>query len=54
MFIDDKLWENLEADRMKEIMCAVSLDTFEMIMRRSEKYAGMYECKKRLLQQKVS
>ena len=45
LFIDDKLWESLEADKMKEIMCAVSLDDFEMIMSRSEKYAGIYNAK---------
>ncbi len=42
LFIDDKLWENLEPDKMKEIMCAISLDTFEMTMSRSEKYTGLY------------
>ena len=45
IFIDDKLWETLEPDKMKEIMCAVSLDTFEMTMSRSEKYTGIYNDK---------
>jgi long-chain acyl-CoA synthetase len=42
LFVDDKLWENLEADKIKAIMCAVSLDTFEMIMSRSDKLPGIY------------
>ncbi len=54
IFIDDKLWENLEADKLKEIMCAVSLDTFEMTMCRSEKYTGMYDAKNASFSQAVS
>jgi long-chain acyl-CoA synthetase len=42
LFIDDKLWENLEADKMKAIMCAISLDNFEMIMSHSDKLSGIY------------
>ena len=48
LFIDDKLWENLEADKMKAIMCAVSLDTFEMILSQSDKISGIYASAKSL------
>jgi long-chain acyl-CoA synthetase len=42
LFVDDKIWEQLEADKMKEIMCAVSLDNFEMLMSRSIKHSEIY------------
>jgi long-chain acyl-CoA synthetase len=48
LFVDDKLWENLEEDKIKAIMCAVSLDTFEMIMSRSDRLPGVYASAKSL------
>ncbi len=42
LYIDDKIWENMEADKLKEIMCAVSLDDFEMIMAQSDKLREVY------------
>ncbi len=42
IFIDDKIWELLDPDKMKEIKYAVSLDTFAMIMSRSDKMAKTY------------
>ena len=52
IFIDDKLWEGLESDRLKEIMCAVSLDAFDITMSRAEKYAVAYNAKKALFGKK--
>jgi long-chain acyl-CoA synthetase len=48
LFIDDKLWESLEADKMKVIMCAVSLDTFEIILSQTDKLSGIYASAKSL------
>ncbi len=48
LFIDEKLWESLEADRMKAIMCVVSLDTFELILSQSDKLSGIYASAKSL------
>jgi len=42
LFIDDKIWELLDAEKMKEIKSVISLDTFEMIMSRSDKMAEIY------------
>ncbi len=51
LFIDEKLWESLEADRMKAIMCVVSLDTFELILSQSDKLSGIYASAKSLFSQ---
>lgn len=48
LFIDEKLWESLETDRMKAIMCVVSLDTFELILSQSDKLSGIYASAKSL------
>lgn len=42
LFIDDKIWELLDQDKIKEIKGAVSLDTFSMIMSRSDKLSEIY------------
>jgi long-chain acyl-CoA synthetase len=42
IFVDDKIWELLDPDKMKEIKYAVSLDTFTVIMSRSDKMAKTY------------
>ncbi len=42
IFVDEKLWEQLEEEKLKEIMCAVSLDTFEMIMSRKDEIKEKY------------
>jgi long-chain acyl-CoA synthetase len=42
LFVDDKLWELMDAEKMKEIMCAISLDTFTIIMSRSDKLNEVY------------
>ena len=42
IFVDDKIWELLEPDKMKEIKYAVSLDNFTVIMNRSDKMAKAY------------
>jgi long-chain acyl-CoA synthetase len=43
LFVDDKLWEPMEADKLQAIMCAVSLDSFTMIMNLSEKIKDFYD-----------
>ncbi len=43
LFVDDKIWEILEAEKINEIICVRSLDTFEMIMSRSEKITEIYK-----------
>ena len=43
LFIDDKIWEMLDAEKIREITSVISLDTFEMIMSRSEKFAEIYK-----------
>ncbi len=43
LFIDDKIWELLDAEKLKEIKSVISLDTFEMIMSRSEKFPEIYK-----------
>jgi long-chain acyl-CoA synthetase len=42
IFADEKIWEQLEADKLKEISCAVSLDNFAMVMSRSESQSSFY------------
>jgi len=42
IFADEKIWEQLEADKLKEILCAVSLDNFGIVMSRSDSYAVYY------------
>ncbi len=42
IFADEKIWEQLEAEKLKEIMCAVSLDNFGMVMSRSESHSSFY------------
>jgi long-chain acyl-CoA synthetase len=42
LFVDDKLWELLEEDKLEAIMCAISLDSFSMIMSRSDKLQEIY------------
>ncbi|HUW94035.1 MAG TPA: AMP-binding protein, partial [Bacteroidales bacterium] len=42
IFADEKIWEQLEAEKLKEIACAVSLDNFEMVMSRAENYSTVY------------
>ncbi len=39
LFIDDKIWETLDAEKIREIKSVISLDTFEMIMSRSENFS---------------
>ena len=43
LIVDDKIWELLDAEKIKEIMFVRSLDTFEMIMSRSEKITEIYK-----------
>ncbi len=43
LFVDDKIWELLDKEKLKEIKCVKSLDTFEMIMSRSEKITEIYK-----------
>jgi long-chain acyl-CoA synthetase len=43
LFIDDKIWEMLDAEKIREITSVISLDTFEMIMSRSENFAEIYK-----------
>ncbi|MDM8004260.1 MAG: AMP-binding protein, partial [Bacteroidota bacterium] len=42
LFADDKLWESLEPEKMPDIRCVISLDTFGMLMSRSEKITEIY------------
>jgi len=42
IFADEKIWEQLEADKLKEISCAISLDNFGMVMSRSESQSTFY------------
>lgn len=43
LFVDDKLWEPMNADKLQAIICAVSLDSFTMIMNRSDKIKEFYD-----------
>lgn len=43
LFADDKLWESLDPEKLKDIQCVKSLDTFEMLMSRSEKITDIYK-----------
>ncbi len=42
LFIDDKIWEMLDPEKIKEISGVKSLDTFELIMSRSDKMKEIY------------
>lgn len=42
IFADEKIWEQLEAGKLKEISCAVSLDNFGMVMSRTESQSSFY------------
>ena len=42
LFVDDKLWESLDPDKIREIKCARSLDSFEMLLSRSEKITEIF------------
>jgi len=43
LFVDDKLWESLDPDKLKDIQYVISLDSFEMLMSRSEKTTEIYK-----------
>ena len=43
LFVDDKLWESLDPEKIKDIKCAMSLDSFEMLLSRSEKIKEIYK-----------
>ena len=43
LFVDEKIWELLDTEKIKEVGCVQSLDTFEMIMSRSEKITEIYK-----------
>lgn len=43
IFVDDKLWEQLEDGRLRELICAVSLDSYDMLMSRKDSYADFYK-----------
>jgi len=43
LFIDDKIWETLDPEKIREIKSVISLDTFEMIMSRSENFSKIYK-----------
>jgi long-chain acyl-CoA synthetase len=42
LFVDDKIWETLEAEKIKDIMCVISIDNFEVLMSRSIKHSEIY------------
>ncbi len=42
LFVDDRLWESLDAEKITENQCAVSLDSFDILMSRSEKFNELY------------
>jgi long-chain acyl-CoA synthetase len=42
LFVDDKIWEQMEPEKLKDILCAVSLDDFDMLMSRAIKYSEVY------------
>lgn len=43
LFVDEKIWELLDPEKIKEIRCVKSLDTFDMIMSRSDKITEIYK-----------
>lgn len=43
IFVDDKIWELLDPEKMKELKCAVSLDTFKVSMSRSDRFSRTFE-----------
>lgn len=43
LFVDDKLWESLEPEKIKEIQVVKSLDSFDMLLSRSEKITSIYK-----------
>jgi long-chain acyl-CoA synthetase len=43
MFVDDKLWESIDPEKIRDIKCAISLDSFEMLLSRSEKITEIYK-----------
>ena len=42
LFVDDKIWETLEAEKIKDIVCVISTDDFEVLMSRSKKHSEIY------------
>ncbi|MCU0367037.1 MAG: AMP-binding protein, partial [Bacteroidales bacterium] len=42
LFVDDKIWETLEAEKIKDIMCVISTDDFGVLMSRSIKHSEIY------------
>lgn len=43
LFVDDKLWESLEPEKIMEIQAVKSLDSFDMLLSRSEKITSIYK-----------
>ena len=43
IFVDDKIWELLDVEKMKEIKCAISLDTFSVTMSRNDRFKKVYD-----------
>lgn len=42
LFVDDKIWETIEEEKIKDIMCVISIDNFEVLMSRTIKYSEIY------------
>ncbi len=43
LFVDEKIWENLEVEKLPAIMCVLGLDNFDMITSQKEEYKKKYE-----------
>jgi long-chain acyl-CoA synthetase len=43
LFVDEKIWETLDGESLPEILCAVSLDKFELITCRKPEYKERYD-----------
>lgn len=42
IFVDEKIWEQLEKEKIRDLLCAVTLEAFEMVMSREENILRIY------------
>jgi long-chain acyl-CoA synthetase len=43
LFVDDKIWETLDHDRLSGMLCTVSADNYDIIAYQKEEYKSLYQ-----------
>ncbi|TFH46335.1 MAG: long-chain fatty acid--CoA ligase, partial [Bacteroidia bacterium] len=43
IFVDEKIWEQFEKEKIRDLLCAITLEAFEMVMSREENILRIYK-----------